>query len=438
MSHSTLTIRDYQFLCAFRELFTPAVLRKAVAQRRRPTRERTLPLWLLLGLLVAWFWMPGDKLPWLIRWVRPSHTKRPSDAAVYQARGRLGWAPLRWLRRAVVRVLADPQLDPTAFYHKRRLLGLDGTTFTCADTPANARSFRRAKNQHRVSGYPLIRAVALCELGTHALIDWIARGYHPSENRLARRLLGRVEPGALLLMDRNFHSYDLWQAAHARRFELLIRVQNGPRFPVEQVLADGSYLSRVRPKHAKRTEPGIVIRVIRYCWTDANGKVHESRLVTSLLDATNEPAPELVDLYHARWEEELAFGELKKQLGARVTHIRAHDPVRALAELDGLLLGHWVVRWVMVRAARAAGVAPVALSFVGVVRVFKTRLGERSFGLGWWRAVVMELGQQRRPKRGTRQCPRVRKTTRSHWPVKKSHHTEGIIPTLTVIKVSEP
>jgi len=414
------------------------VLRKAVAQRRRPTRERALPLWLLLGLLVAWFWMPGDKLPWLIRWVRPSHKKRPSDAAVYQARGRLGWAPLRWLRTAVVRALADPQLDPTAFYHKRRLLGLDGTTFTCADTPANARSFRRAKNQHRVSGYPLIRAVALCELGTHALIDWIARGYHQSENRLARRRLGRVEPGALLLMDRNFHSFDLWQAAYARRFELLIRVQNGPNFPVEQALADGSYLSRVRPKHAKRTEPGIVVRVIRYCWTESNGTVHESRLVTSLLDATTEPAPELVDLYHTRGEEELAFGERKKQLGTRVTHIRAHDPLRALAELDGLLLGHWVVRWVMVRAAREAGVAPVALSFVGVVRVFKTRLGERSFGPGWWRAVLVELGQQRRPKRGTRQCPRVRKTTRSHWPVKKSHHNEGIIPTLSVIKAGEP
>jgi hypothetical protein len=439
MSHSTLTIHDYQFLHAFRELFTPAVLRQAVAQRRCPTRERALPLWLLLGLLVAWFWMPADKLPWLIRWVRPSHKKRPSDSAVYQARGRLGWAPLRWLRTAIVRPLADPRLDPTAFYHTRRLMGIDGTTLTCADAPANARTFGRAKNQHRSSGYPLIRVVALCELGTHALVDWIARGYHQSENRLARRLLRRVPSGSLLLMDRNFHSFDLWQAAHANHFDLLIRVQNGPRFPAEQVLADGSYLSRVRPKHGKPAGPGIVVRVIRYCWTEVDGTVHESRLVTNLLDAATEPAAELVDLYHTRWEEELAFGEVKKPLGTRVTHIRACDPVRAVAELDGLLLGHWVVRWVMVRAAREAGVAPVALSFVGVLRVFKTRLSDRTAGRGraWWHAVLVELGQQRLPKRRRRQCPRVRKTTRSHWPVKKEHHKQRPLPTLTLIKTDK-
>lgn len=439
MAHSTLTIREYQFLGAFRELFPAPVLKAAVARRGRATRDRTLPLWLLLGLLVAWFWIPGDKLPWVIRWVRPSHNGRPSDAAVYQARGRLGWAPVRWLRKAVVRVLADPRLDPTGFYHERRLLGLDGTTFTCPDTPANARTFGRAKNQHRASGYPLIRCVALCELGTHALIDWIARGYHQSENRLARRLLRRVPAGALLLMDRNFHCYDLWHQARTQHFDLLIRVQRGPRLPVEQVLPDGTYLSRVRPKGAPPTDPGIVVRVIRYCWTEANGTAHESRLVTSSLDATTEPAAELVELYHTRWEQELAFGEVKTQLGGRVTHIRACDPLRAVAELDGLLLGHWVLRWVMVRAAREARVAPVQLSFVGTIRVLKMRLADRSAGRpGWWRAVLVELGDQQLPTRRNRQCPRVRKTTRSHWPVKKERHQPGTLPTLILIKITKP
>ncbi len=343
------------------------------------------------------------------------------------------------LRKFIVRVLACPESLPTAFYHGRRLLGLDGTTFTCADSAANARSFGRARNQHRSSGYPLIRVVALCELGTHALIDWIARGFHQSENRLAHRLLRRVERGALLLMDRNFHSFDLWQTAQTGGFDLLIRVQNGPKFPVEEVLADGSYLSRVRPKHGKPSQPRIVVRVIRYCWKDENGKVHESRLLTSLLDATSSTAKELVSLYHSRWEEELAFAEVKKQLSERVTHIRASDPLRALAELDGLLLGHWLMRWVMVRAAKAAGVTPVSLSFVGVLRIWKERLSERSVGRwGWWRAVLVELGRERLPKRRKRQCPRVRKTTRCHWPVKKAHHKQRPIPTLDVINASIP
>lgn len=439
MSDSTLAVSDYQFLHAFRELFTPAILKAALARSGRVTRQRMLPLWLLLGLMVAWFWMPKEKLAWLIRWVRPSHKKRPSDSAIYQGRERLGWAPLRALRKFIVRALACPESVPTAFYHGRRLLGIDGTTFTCADTAANARCFGRAKNQHRSSGYPLIRAVALCELGTHALIDWIARGFHQGENRLARRLLRRVERGALLLMDRNFHSFDLWQAARAGGFDLLIRVQNGPKFPAEEVLPDGSYLSRVRPKHGKQGQPGIVVRVIRYCRKDEGGEAHESRLLTSLLDAGSSPAQDAVSLYHSRWEEELAFAEVKKQLAERVTHIRASDPLRALAELDGLLLGHWVMRWVVARAARAAGVAPVSLSFVGVLRIWKERLSERSVGRsGWWRAVLVELGTERLPKRRKRQCPRVRKTTLCHWPVKKAHHKQRPIPTLNVINACIP
>lgn len=438
MRNSTLAVTDYHYLNAFRQLFPPARLKEAVAARRTPTRQRVLPLWLLLGLLISWFWMPDDKLPWLLRWIRPARKKLPSDPAVYQARGRLGWAPLRWLRKHVLHTLATPELDPTAFYHGRRLVGWDGTTFTAADTPANERSFGRPNNQHRAGGYPLIRVVALCELGTHGWIDWIARGYHTSEVELARRLLQRVPAGSLLLADRNFHGFDLWQAAQTSGFDLLIRVQKGPKFPVEKLLPDGSYLSRVRPRRGKKkADRAIVVRVIRYRWTDAEAQVHESRLVTSLLDAATEPAEELVKLYHTRWEEELAFGEVKEQLASRVTHIRACDPVRALAELDGLLLGHWVLRWAMVGAARAAGVAPVALSFVGALRVLKSRLAGASAGrVGWrrwWLAVLAEMGGERLRARRNRQCPRARKTTRSHWPLKKKQHKEGTIPILRVV-----
>jgi len=136
-------------------------------------------------------------------------------------------------------------------------------------------------------------------------------------------------------MDRNVHRFDLWHMAHARRFDLLIRVQNGPARPVEKVLSTAAPQSR-SPKHATRTESGVVVRVIRYGGTEANGKVHESRRVTSVLDAQTKPAAELMERYHTRWEEELAFGEVKKPLGARVTHIRALDPLRAFGRVGWL------------------------------------------------------------------------------------------------------
>ena len=136
----------------------------------------------------------------------------------------------------------------------------------------------------------------------------------------------------------------------------------------------------------------------------------------------------------------MAFGEVKGQLAGRVTHVRAHDPVRALAELDGLLLGHWVVRWVIVRAARAAGVPPVAISFVGAVRVLRVRVAGpvgRGGRAGWWRDVLREIGRERLRPRRDRQCPRARKTTRSHWPTKKPTDHAGTLPVLRVVPATE-
>lgn len=340
-----------------------------------------------------------------------------------------------------MRPLACPQRDPDAFYHGWRLLARDGTTFTLADTPANARTFGRPKNQHRAGGYPLARVVALCEVGTHALIDWVVRGYRRSEVELARRRLRRVPVGALLLADRNFHSFALWQQAQRGGYGLLIRVQKGPHWPVTCVLPDGSYLSFVRPRRGPdQRGRAIPVRVLRYQWTDDQGRCHDSRLVTSLLDAAVPPAAALVALYHRRWEQELVFGEIKGRLAGRPMQIRAQDPRRVCQEVEALLLGHFTLRWVMLQAARHAGVPAVTLSFTGSLRVLEvrlTRIPERPAGgprwwRGWWQELLQEMGRQRlRPRRG-RRCPRARKVTRSHWPVKKGQK-EGTIPALEIV-----
>jgi hypothetical protein len=256
MAHSTLTISDQQYLRAFRELFPTRTLQCAVAAGRSVPRRRQLPRSLLLGVLITWFFKADAGLPALLRWLLRARGRTPSPAALYAARGRLGWAPLRWLRVHVVRPLADRARDPAAFSQGWRLLGIDGTSFTVADSVANARSFARARNQHRASGYPLVRVVALCEVGTHLLLDWVVRGYQRSEVDLARRLWRRVPAGTLLLADRHFHAFELWHGRQRGGYELLIRVPKGPKLPVHTVLPDGSYLSAVSPVGAPTKRAG--------------------------------------------------------------------------------------------------------------------------------------------------------------------------------------
>ena len=441
MAHSTLTVAKHQYLRAFHALFPARLLRRAVAAGPRATRDRKVPLYRLLGVLLTWFIKAELGLPAVYRWLLHDNDCPMAEPSLYLARGRLGWAPFRWLRQHVLRPLANRQHDASAFYHGWHLLAIDGTTFTLADTPANERSFGRAKNQHRAGGYPLARIVAVCEVGTHALIDWVARSYRRSEHDLARRLLRRVPAGSLLLADRNFHSFDLWQTAQAGGYELLIRVQKGPKLPRHAVLPDGSYLSRVYPRRGPNKKArAITVRVIHYQWTDEQGRVHTARLVSSLLDATAHPAAELVELYHRRWEHELVFAEIKGQLAGRPMQVRAKDPVRVMQEVDALLLGHYTVRWVMLQAARAAEVPATTLSFRGSLRVLEVRLariparpaGATRWWPRWWAELLAAISREQLRPRGKRRCPRARKVTRSHWPTKKGQK-EGMIPKLEIV-----
>jgi hypothetical protein len=432
MKHSTLGVSDFQYLKAFRALLPARLLRQAVAATTRGRRrDRLLPAHLLLGCLVAWFCRAKDKLPAVAAWLCRRPAGLPSDSALYQARARLGWAPVRWLCRRVLRPLAEPARDPSAFYAGLRLLGLDGTTFTAADSPANARCFGRAGNQHKPSGYPLLRCVALCALGTHALLRWLTRAFRVSAQALAARLWRHVPAGSLLLCDRNFHCYPLWRAATAGGWDLLLRVQAGPKFVADEALPDGSWLARVYPRRGKgKKGRALRVRVVAYAWADERGRRHAARLLSSLLDWRAHPAAALVELYHRRWEQEGVFREVKAALLGRAAQVRARDPLVALQELDGLLLGHFVVRWVILRAARRQGVPPVAVSFAGALRVLQGRLGPRRG------ALEEAVGRERLQKRRRRSCPRKKKVTRSAWPAKGAGDGETPVPALVVVPLS--
>jgi hypothetical protein len=438
MKHSTLGVSDFQFLHAFRRLLPPALLRRAVAATSPVCRrDRHCPAWLVLGCLVAWFFYARAKLPFIARWLCRRGPALPSDSALYQTRRGLGWAPLRWLLRHLLRPLALAPEDAWGYYRGHRLLALDGTTLTAADSPANHQAFGRAGNQHGPSGYPLLRLAALCEVGSHALLAWVARAFRVSEQVLAARLYRAIPRGALVLADRNFHSYPLWAAAGRGAWGLLLRVQKGPRFPVAEVYADGSFRSHILPRRGKRKRArAIPVRVIVYGWTDERGREQTARLVTGLLDAACYPAAELVTLYHRRWEQEGAFREIKGELAGRPMHLRCQRPLGVMAELDGLLLGHYVVRGVIVEAAREAGVPPVTISFAGALRILRTRLAGMPAGAAarrrWGRELRAVIGRERLAKRRERRCPRQRKVTRSRWPVNKGGGKASPLPTFKV------
>ncbi len=365
--------------------------------------------------------------------LRPNR-RIPSRSNLCEGRPRLGVKAVQRVFENVVHPLAT-STTPGAFYKGLRLMALDGTVMDTPDTPANEERFGRSRGGRGDGAFPQLRKVSLVELGTHIETALTVGGYHDGEQPLAERLFDRLPADALLLEDRGFFSYERWKTLKARDVQLLVRLTcNLILNPIER-LSDGSYLAKIypSPRHRKKDQEGIAIRVIEYTIDDSrrtgHGEVH--RRGTTLLDCKTYPALELVCAYHQRWEEELVFDEQKTHLDPRrpgkPTHFRSHTPEGVEQEVYALSLGHFVVRALMLEAAKVEQLDVDRLSFTGCLRVLQAALSDcdTSTSLSfkhWLEAVLQALLQQRIEPRRNRTNPRVIKRKMSKFAKKRPEH----------------
>ena len=271
--------------------------------------------------------------------------KVAGKSGISKARTRLGVEPMKQLHDELVRPIAT-EATRGAWYQGWRLVSLDGSTVDVADEKVNAAAFGRPTVSRGRSGFPQVRFVSLVENGTHVLFGTQMGPCGVGELDLARAALQRLSSGMLCLADRYFFGYDLWSRAMSTGAELLWRVKKNLRLPVEERLADGSYLSRIYPsdKDRRHDRQAVLVRVIEYQLEGVPDAEPLYRLLSTILDPAQAPAQELAALYHERWEIETAFDELKTHLrGAKIV-LRSKTPDLVRQEFYGLLMAHFAVR----------------------------------------------------------------------------------------------
>lgn len=312
------------------------------AAGRTQARVRDLPSRVVVYLLLAagLFAEVGYRQVWarMVAGLDGLVVAMPGSSALTQARRRIGVAPLR----ALFDLLAGPAAG-AARWRGLLVCAVDGTTMSVPDSPANLAFYPRQSGSHGGSGYPLMRLLAVVACGTRTVIDVVFGPISIGETSYAPRLLGCLGPGMLLLADRNFAVRDLIAQIAADGADLLIRCKNNRALPQVGRLPDGSWLSMIGPVPIRVIDAEIVVSL--------GGKRHTGRyrLITTLLDHHRHPAPEIVALYHQRWEIETAFLELKSTtLGGRV--LRARTPTGIEQEVYALLAAYQALRLAMADA----------------------------------------------------------------------------------------
>lgn len=364
----------------FRQHLDPVWVEEALeATGTATTRRRRLPadqvLWLVIGMAL----MRNESLERVVQFLDlalPSaRGGTVAKSAITQARQRLGEDPVAYL----FVVTASRWATDSAARHRWRglaLYGLDGSTLRAPDSPENWKAFggQSGNGLRNGSAYPTVRVLGLMALRSHLLSALVFGDYRTGETTLAQDLWNELPDDSLTIADRNFlvgHQLTALETSGRNR-HWLTRAKSTTRLrTIERLGRRDNLVEIVLSAQTRRAHPEIPpvwrVRAIRY----QRKGFRPSMVLTSLLDAVQYPAEEVVALYHERWELELGYDEIKTHLLAREETIRSRTPVGVRQEIWGIALAYNLVRLEMERAANEAGVEPTRISFVNALALIR-------------------------------------------------------------------
>lgn len=277
-----------------------------------------------------------------------------ADSSWADRRARLPWEIFADLMQRVLRPQATGR-HADAFWRGWRVVALDGTQFSLTNTPQIVSARPKARTRRGRAAFAKITTCVLLEVGLHNPLAAAIGRRGQSEWELARSVLARLPKRVLLLADRlygcgAFLEQALTTCARVGS-HVLVRARRDLTARVRTRLPDGSRLVRV-PVRAPggRIRHWLEVREIRVRVGRPGHRTHALRLWTSLLDARTAPALELAQLYARRWEHELYFRELKRQV-RKTAVLQSHTIETAAQEIAALILVSALIATERARAA---------------------------------------------------------------------------------------
>lgn len=258
------------------------------------------------------------------------------------------------------------------------------------------------------AGYPSLWLTVLWHAGSGLLWDWRSGPADSSERAHLLDMLHDLPKQALLTADAGFVGYDFWSTVRAAGVHLLVRV--------------GSNVKLLKKLGHAQERVGTV-----YLWPDQKRAYKQPPLRLRLIVVNNGrqpmylvtdlPTSQLSDqqaarIYQQRWGVELFFRHCK-QTFARAK-LRSQNPDNASVELEWSLLGMWLMGVQSHERLLTQGVVPNQISFVKVLRSYRTSLREYRMPIArasCWQArldVALIDGYTRKTK-ASRHYPRKRK-----------------------------
>lgn len=341
--------------------------------------------------------------------------KPPDQAAFQRARKKLPLDVIQGLFAKAVSMATSLAGDFTSLRWKdHRVLAIDGTRKNMPRSSDLSGFFGTPSG----ASCPQMIVCTLYDVLAKIPLDCVAAPHDTSERALAGTLTENLKPGDLILMDRGFPGFRLFDDLLKTGVDFLVRLPLQGLFgPVRAFLdkgrADG--IVTIRPSQSVIREyrleglpdpKPIALRIVKASLP--NGK--KILFATTLLDAARYSRSDLVDLYHMRWEEEEHFKLIKGLLEAE--NFRGKSPQLVSQELLAINLYCLLTRILMLQSALIHNISPDTVSqkpaFLAVSRfldlIWKSETIDRCHH--WLRCCLQEISWGKYKKRPNRSFPR--------------------------------
>lgn len=281
--------------------------------------------------------------------------------------------------KALLNALYQELSGGKELWHGREAIAIDGTTFTLHPSRELQRRYPPARNQHGVGQLPKLFALVLHNIQTGLALTPQSGAMFgqesTSEAKMAHEALYGLEPGKVIVGDRNFGIfsvvYHATKAGHECLFRLTTnRVQPlcGGRLPVADMKVRWSPTKSDREKNPGIPQDATVEGTVIVQKIQHEGGREEVLYLFSTIQ--NVERSEILELYRRRWELETDIRYLKVPMN--LEELRSRTEAAMEKEFLAGLLAYNLVRAVMIIAGTIHGKDPKRLSFTWVLQCIKT------------------------------------------------------------------
>ena len=411
----------------FNSLLSAAFLQEISSNKRKRVYTEVVVFWAWIAQVLMFNASCSKAVTMIRSWCCAQKLPAPSagNGAYCTARKRLRLEFLQMIFQHIVQTL-NRRIRPEDRWKGLVVKSIDGSTVQLMDTEQNQKAFPKPSTQKKGCGFPVMGVAGVLNHAHGGWEGFVSALHTEHDHKVAHRLIKYFEEGDLALADTAYSSYELIIRFSLKGVFSLMPLHQARKADFRKGKKIGPN-ERIHTWEKPKTQPKrsnlsgdewaalpktMKIRIIRFWYTDKDGKQKRKHLVTTLLDHKKHGWKELVSLYLERWDIELRFRDVKTTMGLEELNVKT--PEMAQKALAMAMIGCNLIKSVSQEAAHLKDVNIRHISFKGALDEitsccsnFRNRIKHRAKCVELYEDVISLVSDHLLDIRPFRREPRV-------------------------------